>query len=93
MHIDGVERAGRRLGRTSLRLRKRLRRQRRSMATIIKLCDSLVLMLRCRLEEEITDPDSSTIQDEFLTASSLLVDLEAELETVCQLTILTPHPI
>ncbi|KFY84584.1 hypothetical protein V500_09184 [Pseudogymnoascus sp. VKM F-4518 (FW-2643)] len=35
-----------------------------------------------KLEEEITDPDSPTIQDEFLTASSLLVDLEAELETM-----------
>jgi hypothetical protein len=41
-----------------------------------------------RLEEEITDPDSPAIQDEFLTASSLLVDLEAELETVCR-----PHPL
>lgn len=40
-------------------------------------------MLRSRLEEEITDPESPAIQDEFLTASSLLVDLEAELETVC----------
>ncbi|KFX92594.1 hypothetical protein V490_05303 [Pseudogymnoascus sp. VKM F-3557] len=35
-----------------------------------------------KLEEEITDPDSPAIQDEFLTASSLLVDLEAELETM-----------
>lgn len=43
-----------------------------------------MLMLWCRLEEEITDPDSAAIQDEFLTASSLLVDLEAELETVCR---------
>lgn len=47
-------------------------------------------MLRYRLEEEITDPDSPTIQDEFLTASSLLVDLEAELETVC-LPLQQPH--
>ena len=41
MRIDGVERAGRKLGRISLRLRRRLRKQRRSMALITKLCDSL----------------------------------------------------
>ncbi|KFY29123.1 hypothetical protein V493_02529 [Pseudogymnoascus sp. VKM F-4281 (FW-2241)] len=35
-----------------------------------------------KLEEEITDAESPEIQDEFLTASSLLVDLEAELETM-----------
>jgi ATPase subunit of ABC transporter with duplicated ATPase domains len=44
-----------------------------------------------RLEEEITDPDSPAIQDEFLTASSLLVDLEAELETVCLPYSPSPH--
>ena len=54
--------------------------QRRSMAFPSLLVK--VLILRYRLEEEITDSDSPAIRDEFHAAVSLLADLEAELETV-----------
>ena len=80
MHIAAAGHVVYRRERTSLRLKRRLRMQQKSMAPAYYAVQ--YINPASRLEQEITDPDSPEIQDEFHAASSLLADLEAELETV-----------